>query len=115
MANSFAPSPRDLDLGFRALTDATRRAMLARLSQGRASVMELAEPFDMALPTITKHLRVLEEGGLISTRKKGRVRMCSLEADRLKMLIDWMAIYEQGWRARLDQLGDFLETKETDQ
>ena len=88
--------------------------MLARLSQGRASVMELAEPFDVALPTITKHLRVLEEGGLISTHKKGRVRICRLQADRLKVLMDWISTYEQGWRARLDRLGNFLETKETD-
>ena len=69
---------------------------------------KLAEPYDMALPTFLQHLKVLEAGGLVSSRKKGRVRLCRLEAARLAELKNWITQYEQAWSARLDRLDDFL-------
>ena len=89
-----------LDLGFHALADATRRAVIARLHEGEAAATELAEPFDMALPTFLKHLKVLEAGGLITTRKEGRKRMCRLEREQLARLSGWIHEYETGWQNR---------------
>ena len=93
MANRSIPSAQSLDLGFHALADATRRAVIARLTAGEASVAELAAPFDMALPSFLQHVRVLETAGLITTVKKGRVRMCRLEAERLAALEGWISRY----------------------
>jgi DNA-binding transcriptional ArsR family regulator len=100
-----------LDRGFHALADATRRAVIARLSEGEASVTDLAAPFDMALPSFLQHLRVLETAGLITSAKQGRVRTCRLSADRLAELDRWISAHEASWRQRLDRLGDFLDSK----
>ena len=97
---------------FQALSDPTRRAVLARLMQGPASVSELAEPFDMALPSFLQHLRKLEDGGLIHTEKQGRTRTCYSEAAALAPARDWIADQRRIWETRLDRLEDFLETLE---
>ncbi|PKP81130.1 MAG: transcriptional regulator [Alphaproteobacteria bacterium HGW-Alphaproteobacteria-18] len=111
MPNIRSPDSTALDRGFHALADATRRGVIARLAQGEASVADLAAPYDMALPSFLQHVRVLEEAGLISTVKTGRVRTCRLEAERLAALNRWIAEYEAGWAARLDRLGDILDRK----
>src|SRR5579862_2617495 len=90
-----------LDDVFSALADPTRRAIIARLSQGEASVGELAQPFDMALPSLMKHLRVLETGGLVSSEKHGRVRTCRLMPDAMKGAEHWLAEQRAIWEARL--------------
>ena len=109
MANLSASTPNPIDLGFHALADATRRAVIARLHEGEAAATELAEPFDMALPTFLKHLKVLEAGGLITTRKEGRKRMCRLEREQLARLSGWIHEYETGWWNRLDRMGALFE------
>lgn len=98
-----------LDAVFSALGDPTRRAILARLAQGETSVSALAEPHDMSLPAISKHLRVLENAGLVSREKTGRVVRCRLEADPLKGAADWIAAYRQFWEDQLDALASYLE------
>ncbi len=100
-----------LDRGFQALADATRRGVIAQLAAGEASVAELAAPYDMALPSFLQHVRVLEDAGLITTEKRGRVRTCRLEAQRLAELDGWIARYEAAWRTRLDRLGSLLGRK----
>lgn len=111
MANYYrSADPASLDRAFQALGDATRRGVLAQLALGEASVSKLAEPYDMALPTFLQHLKVLEAGGLVSSRKEGRVRLCRLEAARLAELKNWITQYEQAWAARLDRLDNFLKT-----
>jgi DNA-binding transcriptional ArsR family regulator len=93
---------------FRALADPTRRDVLARLSRSPASVTELAGPFDMALPSFLQHLRILEESGLVRSRKEGRVRTYRLEPKRLKQAEDWLARQRTLWERRLDQLDAYL-------
>ena len=93
---------------FGALADPTRRAILARLASGEASVTELAEPFDMTMPAITKHLKVLEKAGLIRRRREAQWRPCRLEPAPLKEVSDWITRYRQIWEERLDRLDDFL-------
>ena len=93
---------------FRALSDPTRRGVLERLSRGAASVSELAEPCDMALPSFLQHLRVLENCGLVRSSKKGRVRTCQLDAANLKSAEDWLAHQRSLWERRLDQLDEYL-------
>jgi DNA-binding transcriptional ArsR family regulator len=112
MANLHAPS--SLDAVFRALADPTRRAVLSQLSVGRASVSELARDHRMALPTFLRHLGVLEEGGLIVTRKRGRVRTCELREAGLKPAQDWIGGQRRAWLLRLDRLGEYLGEQETD-
>lgn len=101
-----------LDSTFHALADPTRRAVIARLMSGPASVTDLAEPFDMALPSFMQHLRVLEHGGLIATRKAGRVRTCSIQLDRLASAQDWLSDQQRLWEGRLDRLDAFLKDNE---
>jgi DNA-binding transcriptional ArsR family regulator len=102
-----------LDGVFRALGDPTRRAVLSRLSAGAASVSELARPFDIALPSFTQHLDVLERCGLVRSRKVGRVRTYRLVPRPLKAAESWMAQQRALWERRLDQLDDYLlEMKE---
>lgn len=98
----------DLDPVFRALADPTRRAVLARLSSGPTAVSELARPFDMALPSFTQHLTVLERSGLVRSRKVGRVRTYSISMRPLALAEDWMAEQRSIWEQRLDPLDDFL-------
>lgn len=93
-----------LDGAFLALSDSTRRAVLSRLGRGPASVGELAQPFDMALPSFLKHIRVLEASGWIATRKDGRVRTCSLRTDTLTMSQRWLEGQRRVWEARTDRL-----------
>jgi DNA-binding transcriptional ArsR family regulator len=101
--------PALLDATFAALSDATRRGILARLATGEASVTELAKPYDMSLPAVSKHLRVLESAGLVARSKDGRVHRCRLEAAPMKSAADWIAHYRQFWEAQLDSLQRYLE------
>lgn len=94
---------------FAALADPTRRAILSRLSQGEASVTELAAPFEMTLPAVTKHLKVLERAGLISRGKEAQWRPCKLEAKPLAEVADWVEKYRQFWTQRLDRLEAYLK------
>jgi DNA-binding transcriptional ArsR family regulator len=98
-----------LDATFAALADPTRRAILARLALGDANVMELAEPFKMSQPAVSKHLRVLERAGLISRGRDAQSRPCRLNAARLKEANEWMQNYRRFWERRFDQLDDYLE------
>jgi DNA-binding transcriptional ArsR family regulator len=95
---------------FAALADPTRRAILARLAAGETSVTELAEPFAMSLPAVTKHLKVLEKAGLISRGRHAQWRPCKLEAAPLQQASDWVAQYRQFWELRLERLEDYLAT-----
>jgi DNA-binding transcriptional ArsR family regulator len=101
-------SPDHLSSTFAALADPTRRAILARLVSGEASVNELAEPFDMSLPAVSKHLKVLENAGLIARGREAQWRPCRLEAARLKDAVDWLEHYRKFWEDRLDGLGVYL-------
>jgi DNA-binding transcriptional ArsR family regulator len=94
---------------FQALADPTRRAILARLVTGELSVTELAEPFEMSLPAVSKHLQVLERAGLIVRRRDAQFRRCRLEPERLKAAAEWMETYRHLWEARLDRLDAYLE------
>ncbi len=94
---------------FAALGDPTRLAILSRLAQGEATVTELAEPFDMSMPAITKHLKVLENAGLISRGREAQRRPCRLEPDGLKQVADWVDEYRQLWEASFDRLDDYLK------
>lgn len=91
-----------------ALADPTRRAILARLSLGETSVTELAEPFDMSLPAVSKHLKVLEKAGLISRGREAQWRPCKLEAAPLRDVADWLEIYRRHWEQSLDRLDAYL-------
>jgi DNA-binding transcriptional ArsR family regulator len=98
-----------LDATFAALSDATRRGILARLASGEASVSELAAPYDMSLPAVSKHLRVLESAGLVTRNKEGRVQRCRLEAAPMRGAADWIEHYRRFWEAQLDSLHQFLQ------
>ena|SRR5262245_48469209 len=101
--------PEDrLSQTFAALADPTRRAILARLSSGDASVTELAAPFDMSLPAISKHLKVLERAGLITRSRAAQWRPCRLEAQPLKDATDWLEHYRVFWEQSLDRLENYL-------
>lgn len=100
--------PDPLNVVFQALADPTRRAVLGRLGQGPASISDLARPFDMALPSFMKHIRILEGGGLIRTRKAGRVRTCSLEPAALGQAESWFAQQRAVWEGRADRLEQFV-------
>src|SRR5262245_36107533 len=97
-----------LDATFAALADPTRRAILARLATGDATVTELAEPFAMSQPAISKHLRVLERAGLVSRGRDAQRRPCRLEAAPLKTATDWLADYRDYWEASYQRLDDLL-------
>lgn len=98
-----------LSATFSALSDPTRRAILARLATGETTVTELAEPFEMSLPAISKHLKVLERAGLISRGREAQWRPCRLEASRLKEASDWLERYRQFWEQSLDRLESYLK------
>ncbi len=102
-----------LNATFAALAHPTRRAILARLVAGEASVNELAEPFDMSLPAVTKHLKVLQRAGLISQGRIAQQRPCKLEAAPLQEAVAWIEQYRQFWEQRLDQLDSYLKTLQT--
>ena len=107
-------SSQRLDQTFAALGDATRRALLRRLAGGNRTVSELAEPFDMSLPAVSKHLRVLERAGLVARTVEGRVHTLRLEAKPMKEANRWLAFYQQFWGTNLDSLGTFLQTMPSD-
>ena len=98
-----------LDQVFGALSDATRRAIVMRLCDGEASVGELAKPFEMALPSLMKHIRVLESSGLVASEKIGRVRTCSLQTEALATIEVWLAAQREIWEQRLDRLEMYVE------
>ncbi len=102
-------SPDHLSDTFSALADPTRRAILARLALGEAPVKELAEPFAMSLPAISKHLKVLEKAGLIAKGREAQWRPCRLKAAPLKQATDWLEHYRQFWEQRLDRLESYLK------
>lgn len=97
-----------LSLTFGALADPTRRAILARLARGPAAVTELAAPFDMSLPAVSKHLKVLERAGLIERGREAQWRPCELKARPLKDAADWVERYRTFWEERLDRLDEYL-------
>jgi DNA-binding transcriptional ArsR family regulator len=99
-----------LDAVFHALSDPTRRAVLDRLGEGPASISELAEPFDMALPSFMKHIHLLEESGWIRTRKQGRVRTCAIEKERFAAIETWLSQQRALWESRTDRLEKFVTT-----
>jgi DNA-binding transcriptional ArsR family regulator len=98
-----------LSTTFAALADPTRRAILARLASGECSVTALAEPFDMSLPAVSKHLRVLERAGLIARGREAQWRPCRIEAGPLKEIADWAERYRDIWERRLDRLDTYLQ------
>lgn len=120
MANS-APNVKsggldddDLDRLFRALADPTRRAMLRRLSRGSMTIGELAEPFDMSKPSITKHVKVLERASLLSRHVDGRVHHCHLSPRPLSDVAQWLQYYESFWNEKLDDLETYLSAENPD-
>ena len=107
MVNS---SPESLDIVFSALSDPTRRAILERLARSQASVTELAAPFEMSLPAISKHLRILEHAGLIAREKEGRIHHMRLAAAAMKDAAEWLAHYQRFWDDQFDNLAAFLDS-----
>ncbi len=103
-----------LSVTFTALADPTRRAILARLAQGEATVMELAEPFTLSLPGVSKHLKVLQRAGLITQGRKAQWRPCRLEAGPLKEVADWVEHYRRFWEQSFDRLDDYLHELQKD-
>jgi len=101
-------SPDCLSNTFAALADPTRRAILARLASGEASVTELAEPFEMSMPAISKHLKVLERAGLIARGREAQWRPCRLDPAPLRDIADWVEEYRRLWEERLDRLDHYL-------
>ena len=100
---------------FAALADPTRRAILARLALGETSVTELAEPFEMSLPAVSKHLRVLENAGLISRGREAQWRPCKLEAAPMRQAADWLDFYRRFWEESFDRLEEYLQRVQNQQ
>ncbi|WP_417308891.1 ArsR/SmtB family transcription factor [Devosia sp.] len=104
-----------LSLTFAALADPTRRAILEQLSHGEASVNALAEPFDISLPAISRHLKVLEQAGLISRGREAQWRPCRLEGAQLRTVADWLEQYRRHWEQSFDRMDDYIsELKQED-
>ncbi|WP_425418700.1 ArsR/SmtB family transcription factor [Oricola indica] len=99
-----------LDATFAALANPTRRALLAHLAKGEATVNALAEPFDMTLPAVSKHIRVLEKAGLVTRGKDAQFRPCKLNADPLRVVADWTDQYRDIWEARFDAMAGVLQS-----
>ncbi|MCC7024224.1 MAG: helix-turn-helix transcriptional regulator [Thermomicrobiales bacterium] len=104
-----------LSVTFAALADPTRRAMLARLAQGEATVSDLAQPFDLSLPAISKHLKVLQHAGLVSQGRRAQWRPCRIEPAPLKEVAVWMEGYRQFWDESWDRLDAYLEALQTEE
>jgi DNA-binding transcriptional ArsR family regulator len=104
-----------LSVTFSALADPTRRAILARLALGETSVMEIAKPFKISLPAITKHLKVLERSGLIARSRNAQWRPCRLKAKPMKEAVDWLEHYRLFWEQSFDRLDDYLRELQTEQ
>jgi DNA-binding transcriptional ArsR family regulator len=109
MATTNRKSADRLSITFAALADPTRRAILARLSGGVASVTELAEPFDMSLPAVSKHLKVLERAGLVGRDREAQWRPSRLKPERLKDVADWVERYRRFWEGSFDRLDEYLQ------
>ncbi|MEI9804504.1 MAG: metalloregulator ArsR/SmtB family transcription factor [Pseudolabrys sp.] len=106
-----ATIPTDrLSATFAALSDPTRRAILARLALGETSVSELAKPFEMSMPAVSKHLKVLEQAGLITRSRAAQMRPCKIDTAALKGVDEWLGEYRRLWEERLDRLEDYLKT-----
>ncbi len=103
-------TPDRLSATFSALADPTRRAILARLALGETNVSDLAKPFKMSGPAVSKHLKVLEQAGLIARSREAQWRPCRIEAAALKPVDDWLGEYRKLWEERLDRLDDYLKT-----
>ena len=103
-------SARRLDATFSSLADPTRRAIVQRLARGTATVKELAAPFQVSLPAISKHLRILEQAGLLKRQKQGRVHHCRLDTDRLAEAGKWIEHYKAFWEQRFDALDTYLQS-----
>ncbi len=103
-----------LSVTLAALADPTRRAILARLGRGEATVMELAGPFQLRLPTVSKHLKVLQKAGLVSQGRKAQWRPCRLEPEPLKEVAEFIESYREHWEGRMDRLGEFLREIQTE-
>ena len=106
-------SESELNRAFGALSDPTRRAILARLAEGDVGVLDVAAPFPMSQPAVTKHLNVLEEAGLISRHRRARQRLCRLEPARLKQLSDWVGSYREFWEESFERLDELLGDLQT--
>ena len=102
-----------LDATFAALSDPTRRAILSRLARGDSSVGELARPFDISLPAVSRHLRVLQRAGLLTQDRQGRVRRCRLQAAPMRAAAAWIQRYHRFWTGQLDALARFVEQTES--
>lgn len=100
---------------FMALADPTRRAILARLANGEASVKELAAPFEMSLPAVSKHLKVLQRAGLIEQGREAQWRPCRLKAEPMKQAVDWLETYRKHWEERFDRLESYIKTLQAEQ
>ena len=111
MVTATAPDP--ISTTFGALADPTRRAILSRLASGQASVTELAAPFEMTLPAVSKHLKVLERAGLIARGREAQWRPCRLEAAPLKDVADWVEHYRRNWEESFDRLDEYLKELQT--
>src|SRR5499433_2960884 len=101
--------PDTLSVTLSALADPTRRAILARLARGEATVNDIAKPFDISLPAVSRHLKVLEGAGLISRGREAQWRPCRLEPKRLKAVDDWLSVYRRFWEQSLDRMAAYLE------
>ena len=108
-------TPDRLSATFAALADPTRRAILARLALGETSVSKLAAPFEISLPAVSKHLKVLERAGLITRGRDAQMRPCKIDASALIGVDDWLAEYRRLWEARLDRLDDYLQAVKAQQ
>lgn len=108
-------SNKVLDKTFDALASPIRRGILARLSQGWAAVTELAEPYDVSLPAISKHLRIMEEAGLIERHKIGRVHYCRLVPGPMQNATEWLNFYRQYWETQLESLAEFLQGEDQEE
>ncbi len=102
-----------LDATFSALSDSTRRAIVARLADGETSLSDLAEPFDMSLTAVSKHLKVLSDAGLVDIEKRGRTRHCRLQGAPIKEAVDWLSKYEAFWIDRFDALARHLAKEDS--
>jgi DNA-binding transcriptional ArsR family regulator len=107
------PDRLPVDRVFHALADPSRREIVERLSRGPASVSELAEPLPMSLPAVVQHLRVLEDSGIVRSRKVGRVRTCRVEPAALRPVERWIEARRAGWERRLDRLGEYLDEEDS--
>ncbi|MES3007021.1 MAG: metalloregulator ArsR/SmtB family transcription factor [Pseudomonadota bacterium] len=106
-------NPDELNRAFAALADPTRRAILARLASGEATVNQLAEPFDMTQPSISKHLKVLEQAGLISRGRSAQTRPCRLEPAPLQQIAQWVGLYTSLWETSFERLDAFLQAPQS--